>query len=111
MIIDIFIDYNYVINFQLNFFAGSKLVDGLMSSKWAQSDTPYIKSREDGVQFCQKLLEKQLLFGGQKIAMQKRKKEDEDDEDDDEDSKKVIMVIHVHLHYCYNFSLSLSLFG
>ena len=78
---------------------GTKLIDGLMSSKWAQSDDPYFKSRDEAIKFCQKLLEKQLIVGGQKIEMQKTKKEEEDD-DEDEDAKKVRMCLSTLDLYC-----------
>ena len=58
-----------------------------MTSKWAESDTPNFKCREDAVMFCQTVLDKQLLVGGKKIEMQKTKKEEEEEEDTD--SKKV----------------------
>ena len=73
--------------------AGAKLIEGLMSSKWAQSDTAYIKSRDGAIRFCQKLLEKQYLIGGKKIEMKKSKKDDDEEEEaEEEETKKVWLV-------------------
>ncbi len=61
-----------------------------MSSKWAQSETPYFETRDDAIKYCQKLLEKQLIVGGQMIQMQKTKKEDEEEDEYEQDTKKVV---------------------